>query len=148
MKIIQINGFRGMVTAAFIGICLFAGFVLFPGLVAMNLWNKYLASAYMLPVLNLFQGVLIWAMIATSYAIVTKKDMAVSFRESKDLTPYELDMIIKKAKASAKFRAINQFIQKDFEKTFNSTLLNENFHNNIENQENNTVDEKKISNLK
>ena len=83
MKIVQINGFKGIVVAIFMSVCLFAGFVLFPGEVAMFLWNKYLASMYMLPVLNVFQGILLWGMIAVSFAIVTQKDFAVSFKEAK-----------------------------------------------------------------
>lgn len=35
MKVIQINGIKGLITAVFIGVCLFAGFVLFPGYTAM-----------------------------------------------------------------------------------------------------------------
>ncbi len=112
MKIVQINGFRGLITVAFIGTCLFAGFVLFPGYVAMYLWNKYLTVPYMLPVLNLFQGVLLWAIVAVSYLIVTKKDMAVSFKSSRDLSDSELDMIIKRAKINSQLKKMNGIIQK------------------------------------
>ena len=63
MKIIQIDGFKGLITAAFIGICLFAGFVVFPGMVSMHLWNKYLVNLFMFPVLDVFQGVLLWGLL-------------------------------------------------------------------------------------
>ncbi len=115
MKIVQINGFRGLVVATFMCICLFAGFVIFPGQVAMFLWNKYLAPNYMLPILNVFQGVLLWGMIAVSYVIVTKKDFAVSFKEAKNLSDSEFDMIMRRANTN-KFRAINNLMRKsDFE---------------------------------
>ena len=67
MKIIQIDGIKGLITAAFMGVCLFAGFVLFPGQVAMTLWNKYLVSSFMFPTLDLLQGVLLWGIVAISY---------------------------------------------------------------------------------
>ena len=38
-KIIQIAGFRGLFMALFIGICLAAGFVVFPAKVAVYAWN-------------------------------------------------------------------------------------------------------------
>ena len=57
-KIIQIAGFRGLFMALFIGICLAAGFVVFPAKVAVYAWN-YLALNYLsIPSINLFQGVL------------------------------------------------------------------------------------------
>lgn len=98
MKIIQIDGIRGLITAAFIGVCLFAGFAIFPGWVAMNLWNKYLVVPYMFPSLNLFQGVLLWAIAAISYCIVSRKGLAVSFKNSPELSDDELKSIIRKAK--------------------------------------------------
>ena len=44
MKVVKIDGFKGIFAAVFIGVCLFAGFVIFPGMVAMHLWNKYLVN--------------------------------------------------------------------------------------------------------
>lgn len=111
MKIVQINGFRGMITAVFVFACVFAGFVIFPGKIAMFLWNKYLASYYMLPLLNLFQGVLIWGMIAVTYAIITKRDFAVSFKESKNLSDSELDMIMRNAQHN-QFKTLNNLMRK------------------------------------
>ena len=40
-KIIQISGLRGILMAIFIVTCLAAGFVVFPGFVAMNIWNHF-----------------------------------------------------------------------------------------------------------
>lgn len=112
MKIIQIDGFKGLITAAFIGICLFAGFVVFPGLVSMHLWNKYLVNLFMFPVLDLFQGVLLWGIIAISYCILSKKGLAVTFKESDALSDSELDMIMKKAKIHSQMKKVNHIIQK------------------------------------
>jgi len=124
MKIIQIDGFRGLLTAAFIGVCLFAGFVVFPGLVAMHLWNKYLVGAFMFPVLNLFQGVLLWGIVAISYCILCKKGLAVSLKDTPELSDSELDMIMKKAKIHSQMRKVNSIIQKSdtFEKSSKDAL--------------------------
>ena len=49
MKVIKIDGIKGLFTAVFMGMCLFAGFVISPGYAAMYLWNKYLVTGYMFP---------------------------------------------------------------------------------------------------
>lgn len=73
MKIVKIDGFRGIITALFIGACLFAGFVLFPGYVSMYLWNKYFVGLLSFPVINHIQGVLLWGILAVSYCILSKE---------------------------------------------------------------------------
>jgi hypothetical protein len=110
MKIIQIEGIRGLITAAFVGVCLFAGFVMFPGLVAMSLWNKYLVNLYMFPEISLFQGVLLWGILTISYCIVTKNKFALSFRNTPELSDEELSSIIKSAKINAHTQMMNKII--------------------------------------
>lgn len=124
MKIVQIDGIRGLITAVFIGVCLFAGFVVFPGMVAMHLWNKYLVNLYMFPVLNILQGVLLWGIVAITYLILTKNEMPISFKETKGLSDSELDMIIKQARIQSQIRRVNKMINKSdiFEKTNNHTM--------------------------
>ncbi len=112
MKVVQIDGFRGIITVLFIGACLFAGFVVFPGMVAMTLWNKYLATMFMFPVLNLLQGVLLWGIVAISYCILSKRGLAVSFKEGPSLSDAEFDMIMRKAKINSQIKKINTVIQK------------------------------------
>ncbi len=112
MKIIQIDGIRGLITALFIVVCLAAGFVVFPGFVAMHYWNKYLVNLYMFPSLNLFQGILLWAIAAISYMILTKRDFAVSFKNSPELSDDELDMILKKARVNTHMRMMNNIMSK------------------------------------
>ena len=129
MKIVQINGFRGIIMAGFIVTCLFAGFVVFPGYVGMYLWNRYLVNLLSFPVLNLFQGTLLWGIVAVSYYIITKGRMPVSFDTPEGLSDAELSMIMKKAKINSEMRKINQIIKNSdkFEKE------------NIQNTENNTL---------
>lgn len=138
MKIVQINGFRGIIMAGFIVTCLFAGFVVFPGYVGMCLWNRYLVNLLSFPVLNLFQGTLLWGIVAVSYYIITKGRMPVSFDTPEGLSDAELSMIMKKAKISSEMRKINQIIKNSdkFEKE------------NIQNTENNTLMTSPMSNSK
>lgn len=112
MKIIQIDGIKGLISAVAIGVCLFAGFVIFPGQVAMTLWNKYLATSYMFPVLDLLQGVLLWGIVAISYCIISKKGFAVSFKNTPELSDEELDAIMKTAKMTSQFRMLNKNMTK------------------------------------
>ena len=101
MKIVQINGFRGLLVAAFMGVCLVAGFVFFPGIMAMKLWNHFLTG---FPVLNVFQGILLWGMVAICYFILfSQKEMPVSLKSVSGLSDRELDKIMEKAKIHAQF---------------------------------------------
>ncbi len=113
MKIIQIDGIKGLISAVFIGACLFAGFVIFPGYSAMYLWNRYLTAEYMFPVLNLFQGVLLWAIVAISYCILSKKGFAVSFKETPELSDEELDKILQSAKFGPRMPVIHKVIKSE-----------------------------------
>lgn len=112
MKIVQIDGIKGMITAAFICVCAFAGFVVFPGYVAMGLWNKYLVQGYMFPSLSLFQGILLWAIAAIVYFIIDNKGFALSFRSTPDLSDEELNSILKSAKLNSKMRMFNDVISR------------------------------------
>jgi len=104
MKILKIEGFRGMVTMAFAGVCLFAGFVIFPGYVAMILWNKILTSMFAFPLINIFQGVLLWGIAIVSYCIVFKNGFAVSFLTNpSELSDAELNMIMENARMYSRF---------------------------------------------
>lgn len=118
MKVIKIDGFRGIIAAVFMGVCLFAGFVLFPGMVAMHLWNKYLVNLCMFPVLNLLQGVLLWGIVAITTFILSKDEMPISFQETKGLSDSELDMIMKQARIQSQISRVNKMISKSdvFEK--------------------------------
>ena len=110
MKVIQIDGIKGLITTLFIGVCLFAGFVIFPGQVAMSLWNKYLVALYMFPTLNLFQGILLWAMVAITYCIAFKQGLSVSFKSTPELSQEEIDSIVKSAKINSQMRFINKSV--------------------------------------
>ena len=50
-RIIDVNGFRGLLLFLFILVCLATGFIAFPAYLAMNLWNV-LAPMIALPTLS------------------------------------------------------------------------------------------------
>lgn len=112
MKVIRIDGFKGLVTAVFMGACLFAGFVISPGYAAMYLWNKYLVTDFMFPQLSLYQGILLWAIIFLSYTILTKGRFSVSFQSSSDIRDEEIESIIKSAKISSQLKMMNKIVSK------------------------------------
>ena len=157
MKVVQINGIKGLITALFIGVCLFAGFVIFPGYVAMTLWNKYLVSNLMFPALNLMQGVLLWAIAAITFCIISKQELAVSQKSTPDLTDEELESIIKKAKSNAQMKMMNKIISKSdkFElqkdDISNTTLIEKDSFVSSPisiNKKNEQKDEESVSNIK
>ena len=112
-RIIQINGFRGLLTALFIITCLAAGFIAFPGFVAMNLWNNFAGSN--VPQINLYQGILLWAIIFLTYFIATKQRVAVSFATPKELNEEELKTLMERVKMQSQARMINKMILKNIE---------------------------------
>ena len=101
MKIIQIDGFKGLITAAFIGICLFAGFVVFP---------EWCQCTYGINILLICLCFLCWMFFRVSFygdycnylLYIIQKGLAVSFKESEALSESELDMIMKRQKSTLK----------------------------------------------
>ena len=112
-RIIQINGFRGLLTALFIITCLAAGFIAYPGFVAMNIWNYFAGSN--VPQINLYQGILLWAIIFLTYFIATKQRVAVSFATPKELNEEELKTLMERVKMQSQARMINKMILKNLE---------------------------------
>lgn len=102
MKIIQIDGVKGLISAVVMVVCLFAGFVVSPGYGAMYLWNKFLVSGYNFPQIDLFQGILLWAIVVITYFILTSDGFAISFRNTPQLSDEELNNIIKSARMGSR----------------------------------------------
>ena len=111
-KIIQINGLRGIVMAMFIVTCLIAGFVIVPGFVAMNIWNHF---ATFIPQLNIYQGVLLWSIVALVGFIVNKQSFSVSFASPKELNEEEMNMLMERIKLQSQAKILNQMMLKNLE---------------------------------
>lgn len=96
MRVIQITGFRGLLIALFIGVCLVAGFVAFPGYAAMKLWNRF---GDWVPAINIIQGTLLWTIIAIIIYMANRKDKyLVTMRHSSELSEEELQKLMEKIK--------------------------------------------------
>jgi len=130
-RIIQISGIRGLLMIAFIGICLAAGFIVFPGYLAMHIWN-YIASynfvGNSLPFISIYQGIMLWSIFAIAcYMVNDKKKYLVALKNSSELTEEELKKLMDRIKIQAqsansavlKSSEIKTFEEK--EKTNNST---------------------------
>ena len=114
-KIIQIAGFRGLFMALFIGICLAAGFVVFPAKVAVYAWN-YLALNYLsIPSINLFQGVLLWAIIVMVCYMANNNRMVISFAQPKQLSKEEMKHLMERIRLQAQARQLNTMVLKSEE---------------------------------
>ena len=99
LRVIQINGFRGLCFALAVLTCLIAGFVVFPGVVAMAIWNIVATKTMLFPTLGIPQGVLLWGIMVVSYMIIKKRHFAVSFKTPTELSDEELDAVVQRIKS-------------------------------------------------
>lgn len=104
LRVIQITGIRGLLSAGFIVTCLIAGFVGFPALMLCKLWNHFADSTGLFPYINMFQGLILWAILAISYIIINRKQHYLIAFEPKNNNREIKDIIeeIKSQSASIK----------------------------------------------
>ncbi len=112
-KIIQISGIKGLITALFVVTCLAAGFVAFPGFVAMNIWNHFAGST--VPEINLYQGILLWAIVALVYFIANKQSFSVSFESPKELNEEEMNALMERIRMQSQAKMLNQMMIKNLQ---------------------------------
>ena len=114
-RIIQISGLKGLIFAAFVVICLIMGFVAFPGIVAMCLWNMASGSLSFLPQINIFQGILLWVIIALAIYVSGGSKTFVALKQPAQLSESEVRDLMLKIKTQAQARQINAMILKSDE---------------------------------
>lgn len=56
LNVIQIKGVKGLIMLVMVGCCLVAGFIVFPGWVAMNIWNVLASLVNNAPSIGIIQG--------------------------------------------------------------------------------------------
>ncbi len=112
-KIIEIRGLQGIIMTLFIGVCLCAGFVIFPAKVAVYLWNHFAAGYLAAPFISLWQGLLLWAAFALSVYIVNSKRKMVSFRSTAQLSEAEMKILMDRIKLQAEARRLNSMLLKE-----------------------------------
>lgn len=112
LRVIQINGFRGICFALAIVSCLFAGFVVFPGYVAMNIWNFISIKTMLFPTLGLLQGTLLWGIMVVSYMILKKRHVMICFKNPTELSDEELDEVMERIKMETTAQMMTDVIAK------------------------------------
>ncbi len=111
-RIIQISGIKGLLFAGFVVTCLAAGFIAFPAIVAMYIWN-YAAGMFAFPAINIYQGLLLWAMIAiTGYIINDRKKYLVALKAPAQLSEQEVQKILERVKLQSQAQALNSMLLK------------------------------------
>lgn len=112
IKVVQINGFRGLLLAIFIVSCLIAGFIAFPALLTMHSWNYLSVKTSSFPAINLIEGLLLWGIIAFSAILINKRKFIVSFNSQQELSEEELKKVVNKIKAQG-ISPVSPMISKD-----------------------------------
>ena len=100
-NVIQIRGIKGLIIAIGVGICLAAGFILFPGYVCMYGWNFIAKYAENMPAIGIIQGLLLWGIIVASYFILKKDKVVVCFKSPEGLSEEELKAVFEDVKKQA-----------------------------------------------
>ena len=95
-NVIQINGIKGLIMAGGIVACLFAGFVMFPGIVMKTVWNFISSSIGIIPQIATLQGVLLWGIVVVSYFAFRRKGLMVEFKSADDLSRDEMDEVMQR----------------------------------------------------
>ena len=120
-KVITINGMRGVLAAIFIVLGLIAGFIISPGWVCMHLWNHIFEDSNTVALMNIYQGIMLWAIIALSLYALNNKKALIGFGSYQGLSPEQIKDLMARAKQSeAKMmndiEAINKEIKMELEK--------------------------------
>ena len=94
LNVIHINGIRGIIFASCVVCCLFAGFIVFPGMLAMIIWNKLAQYSLSVPSIGIIQGVLLWGIVIALYFILKKDRIILCVKSPKGLTEEELKAVL------------------------------------------------------
>ena len=93
LNIIQIKGVKGLIFAGIVVCCLFAGFIVFPGWVWMNIWNFIASKVLEIPAIGLFQGILLWGIMVATYFTFRKERVVVCVKNPQGLSEEELKSV-------------------------------------------------------
>ena len=93
LNVIQIKGVKGLIMLVMVGCCLVAGFIVFPGWVAMNIWNVLASLVNNAPSIGIIQGVLLWGIIVASYFTFRKERVVVCMKTPQGLNEEELKIL-------------------------------------------------------
>lgn len=105
-RVIEISGISGLFILLFSAVCLFVGFVVFPGYLAMNLWNIAGSEISGFPMLSLYQGVLLWIIVALGIFILGNCKSPIAFKSATKLNEREISALMNQIKKSKNVRTI------------------------------------------
>lgn len=111
-RVITINGVRGIIVAVFIVFGLVSGFIVSPGWVCMSLWNVIFDQSNIVSTMNLFQGILLWAIIALSLYALNNRRALIGFGSYQGLSPEQIRDIMNRARQSEN-KIFNDIKKKD-----------------------------------
>ncbi len=115
-KVITINGIRGVIAIIFIALGLVAGFIISPGWVCMKVWNYFMSDLYALPLMNIYQGIMLWAIVALSLYLLNNKRALIGFNSFQGLSPEQIRDIMKRARES-ELKVLKNLEIKDIDKS-------------------------------
>ncbi len=122
-RVITINGIRGMIVLVFLIMGLIAGFIISPGWVCMKFWNYLFEDSSTIALMNIYQGIMLWAAIVLSLYALNNKKALIGFGSFQGLSPEQIKDIMQQAKDSD-FDNI-QMIEK-LKKNLNNLSIEEN----------------------
>lgn len=123
LKVVQINGFRGIFLTLFIVSCLIAGFIAFPAFLAMTTWNYLAFKTGSFPQINFIQGLLLWGIVAFGAFVFNKRRFIVSFNSQQELTDDEVKEVISRIKSQTLEKHV--LVPKDFKINDNNDNIDE-----------------------
>lgn len=98
LKILEINGFRGLLLVIFIVGCAISGFVLFPSWFLMQVWNAFAAYFTAMPTMQIVHGAMLWAIIVLSVYAANKDRVFVSCKSPQIISDEQIKEIVKKTR--------------------------------------------------
>lgn len=98
LKIVEINGFRGLLLMLFIVACAITGFVLAPSWFLMKVYNHFASDFYFLHKMNLAHGGMLWAIIVLSIYAMNRDKVFVSCKSPQIISGEDMKNIIEKSK--------------------------------------------------
>ena len=109
IKVITINGFRGLVLAAFIIFGLVSGFIVAPAYFCKEIWNFIGTNYVVLPHMEIYHGAILWAIIALSVYAICKNKIYIGVPVAPKFDEEKLKAILK---AHADSSLVSPFIEK------------------------------------
>lgn len=99
-RVITINGIRGIFAVIFVVLGLIAGFIISPGWVCMHIWNYAFEGSGVVSAMNIYQGIMLWAVIALTFYALNNKRALIGFGSYSGLSPEQIRDIMNRAKLS------------------------------------------------